>query len=453
VRPFDGVRRLIRLPRSRGRADRDVREELDFHLAMRTAELLDGGLTPRTASSEARRRFGDIDDARAELLAVDRGRRRRSAVLDLWDITCHEAGYAARTLVRQPAFSAGIIITFALAIGANVAMFGVVDRLLLQPAPYVVDAPHVARLYLTTTRPPQPPRTTEAVSYPVYETLRDDTSAFAAVAAYAYRTYSSGRGSDAVQLRAKLVTPSFFPTLGLRPALGRFFAEDDARPPTGSAVVVLSHEVWQRRFGGDRAVLGRSLALGTNTYEIVGVAPPGFVGVDRNATDVWLPVSAAGDEASLARWNTTRQTSWLRVVVRLRSGVTAGQAGARAVARLRGHVDVPGQLTTQRADLISTTGVRRFDGTLQPEAQVARWLAALALAVLLIACANIVNLMLSRGIRRRREIAVRLALGIGARRLTLALVAEGVLLAAIGGGAGLLVARGDRCRVARGRAR
>ncbi len=353
------------------------------------------------------------------------------------DALIQDLRYAVRTLLKSPGFTIAAVLCFALGIGANAVMFGVVDTLLFRPPPHVTDASRVARLYFTQ-HGRRRDYTSDATSYPGYQRLRNDVPGFAAIAAYWTDSVTMGRGADIEKVSGSMVSGSFFRTLGVTPVLGRFFGPADDTPG-GTPVVVLSDGFWRTRFGADTLVLGRALQLGTVLYTIVGVAPPGFTGADLRPVDAWLPLAVAAPRLFARDALTSRYDEWLNVLARLAPGVEAPQAAGQAsVAFARGERTEVGALA---ADHVTLGSIQLDRG---PEAsrgaRVSTWLAGVAAIVLLIACANVANLLLARGIRRRREIAVRLALGAGRRRLARQLVVESLLLALVGGAAALLVA-------------
>src|SRR5438045_7784603 len=198
----------------------------------------------------------------------------------------HDLRYALRTLRRSPGLSLAAVLTLGLGIGANTAMFGIVDRLFYRPPAHVVDPDRVVRLYVTTTTAPWGTSTSPIGTYPRYEDLRDHAHSFAAVAAYGRGNFSLGLGPQAELVKARLVTGSFFSLLGVRPELGRFFGTDEDSVGRGAHVAVLSREFWMRRFGGDRAVLGKTLQLGRNMYTVIGVTPQRFAGIDLDVPSV-----------------------------------------------------------------------------------------------------------------------------------------------------------------------
>ena len=315
---------------------------------------------------------------------------------------------ALRSLGREPGLVAAVVLTFGLAIGVNAAMFGLVTRLMLGAPPGVAEPGQVARFRLTT-------------SYPRYQEIASLTQAFTGAAAAHPRKVIFGASANASEIAAIAATGSYFQVLGARPALGRFFVQDDDQIPAGSPVVVLSHPFYRRSFGGDPSVLGSSIIIDGTSFTVIGVAQPGFSGDDLDAVDVFLPLTAAL-RASSPQWWADERINLVSVIVRLRDGVTS--SAASALARV------------EPADLepLLPASVRNSQ-----QARIARWLLGVALVVLLIATANVATLLLLRALRARREVAVRLALGASRGRIAMDLVTRSVLLALAGAGAGLLI--------------
>jgi len=348
--------------------------------------------------------------------------------------------YALRTFARSPGLVAAAIVCLALGIGANATIFGVVDTLLFRPPAHVKDPGQVVRLYFRTHSPTFGTFTSSVRSYSLYKLIRDSAHAFSEVAALAgTRATSLGRGPEAREAQVDLVSGSFFSLLGVKPALGRFYGVDEDRLG-GAQVVVLSDAFWRREFGGDAGVLGRALRLGQNLYTVIGVAPKGFTGVNLEVVDVWAPLAVATpDVMGGASW-LNHQSFFVAILGRLRPGATAAQATREATAAFR--VDAA-QVPDWHLDPDDTALLGPVQQARGPEmsrdAKVSTWLAAVSAIVLLIACANVANLLLARAMQRQREIAVRLAIGAGRRRLARQLLTESALLGLAGGTGALLV--------------
>jgi predicted permease len=437
--PISGIKRLFHLERSGRRVDAEIDDELRFHFDMTVGDLLARGLSEQDARDEAARRFGDINRTRAALRTIDRQQVTQARRAELWDIARQDVRYAIRALRRSPGFAIGILLTFGLAIGANAAMFGIVDRLLLRSPAHVSDADRLRRVYLTKTNPGGGDDLETAVSYPEFADVSRNVRAFSGMAAVAWERLSLGRGAGAEQVRAAIVTASFFPLLGVRPAMGRFFSTDEDRAPLGAPVAVISYGFWRDRLAGDPGVVGRRLHLGKTLYTVVGVAPKEFTGVDLEASDVWLPISVGGLDAAGDSWFSDRGNKWLEIIGRLGPAIGDRRADGELTAVYRrtqvGHQYSDTSARLSVAPVIMQRGPRRA-----PETRVSAWLAGVAAVVLLVACANVANLLLARGMRRQREIAVRLALGVSRARLASQLVTETMLLAVGGGLLGLLLA-------------
>ncbi|HET9372851.1 MAG TPA: ABC transporter permease [Vicinamibacterales bacterium] len=345
--------------------------------------------------------------------------------------------FAWRGLRREPSFTAFCVITLALGIGANAAMFGIADRLLLSGPDHVRDADRVVRLFWTVNIPGRPPITTDGFGYVSYELLNRGTQSFAGVASYAINDETFGTGGETRLVKVGYATADLFTILGVQPARGRFFTADEDRPSGAISLAVLSDEAARTWFPGAEAI-GQSVTLGERPFTVIGVAPPGFTGPQLGRVDAWVPGTINSSRVT-SDWTTSWNAQWLRIVGRLAPGVTLEQAGQEATAiHRRGY---GGTEEIERQARLSVAGLGASDsGTETADARIVRWLMGVSALVVLIACANIANLLLARGLRRGREVAIRAALGASRLRVARLLLIEAVLLAGLGSIVGLAVA-------------
>ena len=358
--------------------------------------------------------------------------------------------YALRGLRRSPAFGATVIATLGLGIGANAAMFDVVDRLMFRPLGYLRDPGSVHRIYWQTDNRGTT-RTTQTTYYTRYLDLQRWTHSFSQLAAFSERNLAVGDGELARERRVGAVSASFFEFFNARPALGRFFTADEDVTPRGADVAVLSYALWQSEFGG-RDVRGEVLRIGDVRATIIGVAPPGFDGVnDANPPVAYVPITtyaASGGNDDAKRYYTYYEWGWVNVMVRLAPGVSLDAAGSDATQAFRRSYLASAALDPTAAPIesarphVAVSAVRPGAGP-EPalEARTALWVSVVAAIVLVIACANAANLFLARSLRRRRETVVRLALGVSRGRLVAQALTESLVLSLLGAVAALLIAQ------------
>ncbi len=351
------------------------------------------------------------------------------------DALAQDLRYALRTFARSPGLVAAAVVCLALGIGANATIFGVVDTLLFRAPPHIEDPGRVVRLYVRRNLPPFGLATSSTTGYPLYTSIRDAAQAFNGLAAFTYAHGASlGRGTDAKLVDLVLASASFFPLLGVRPELGRFFTADEDRPG-GPALVVLSFGFWRSAFSGDSAVIGRQLQLGRGSYTVIGVAPDRFTGVELQNVDVWAPIAVATPEFMGPDYM-NRGSYFLQIIGRVGSGGVPS-AARQATLVLRADDVYSGRDSNAVVVLGPVQQARGPE--MSQDAKVSIWLAAVGIIVLLIACANVANLLLARSLQRQREVAIRLALGAGRWRLTRQVLTESLVLAIAGGIAALFV--------------
>jgi len=394
------------------RRDRELAEELESHLQMHIEDNLRSGMTPEEARRQALIKLGGLEQTKESY----RDRRGLPSLESFFQ----DIRYGLRGLRRNPGFTAVAVLTLALGIGGTVVVFSLLEAVLLRPLPY--SQPE--RLFRLLTVEAKSQSAMEASSYPDFRDWQRQSHTFEAMAAYEFLSFNLTGTAEPERLEGLAITPGLFATLGIRPVLGREFAPDD-----DERVAVLSYELWQRRLGSDAGIIGKSIHLEGRAYTVLGVLPPHVRFAPRRwgaAPEVFVPVIP----------NPERGWFYVRVLGRLAPGVSEQQARTEMSG-------IAARLAQARPESQRKQGI-----TLEPLGQYVvsdvrqtAWVLFGAVAfVLLIACANVANLLLSQGVAREREMAIRTAVGATRGRILRQLLTESLLLAGLGGAIGIVLA-------------
>ena len=460
IRP--GVARLFRLAIRRPEiTDADVDEEIRLHLALRVRQLQAQGYSLTDAQAEAERRFGPPEEARERFHHSARRRENRMRTRESFDALRQDLRIALRGFRRNPGFVATAVLCLALGIGANVATYSMFEELLLRPLPV-----HEPERLVNLSAPGPKPGTDNCnqsgpcevvFSYPMFRDLERAPTELSGVAAHRLLIGNIVHERATTFGDAILVSGSYFPLLGVRPAAGRLLSRADDETVGAHPVAVLSHDYWTERLGADPAVLGTRILFNNQPLTIIGVGPPGFSGTTVGVRPaVFIPLTmaqAVNPWMAEGRAFTQRREYWLYLFARLKPGVSIERARASVngvYSRILADVEAPLQVRMSeqtmarfKAKQVIVEDGRRGQSNLQGDTRMPLLvLLGITGLVVVIASANIANLLLARAATRTTEMGIRLSLGAGRRRIVTQLLVESCLLAVLGGIVSLAVARG-----------
>lgn len=423
---LSNVAMRVRALLHRDKVHDEIAEEWKFHVQLRTEENIRRGMTPEEARRTAEQDFGNA----GYIKDVSWDVRGGGLMERMWQ----DARYAGRQLRRSPGFTFVALISLALGIGANAAIFSLISMVLLRPLPIS----HPESVYSIDQGREKDPSYSQSISYPNFKDIRDRNQVLEGMALHRFAPMSISHNGSNERVWGYLVTGNYFDLLGVRAFMGRVLTNADDDAPNAHPVAVLSYGCWQRRFGGDPGIVGSALTINGHSFTAIGVAPPGFIGTESVFTpEFWVPSMMQEWIEGFPGWKSRGNGAW-HAFGRLKPGITREQARAQLNT-------IAQQLSREYPDTNTDMAVTlNAPGLIEPDVRnaVIAFTGALMLTVLLvllIACTNLASLLLARATQRRKEIAVRMAIGATRARLTWQLLTESVMLAVVGAALGLAI--------------